>query len=213
MEAKDMPKLKSPFERKEINGDYVVIDEIKEEFGWVFENEDVLAVEKLDGTNVSVIVKDGNIQEVWNRKNYIPVFSKKKNHHYIIKGILNSLRSGYCRKLSNGQYFGELVGPKIQGNPYELSEHLWIPFKTYSWRKLSYHSWGKYPKTFDAISKWFEDGPFSIFYAKKHGLSYSDPKVKLAEGIVFTDPKTGKMAKLRRDMFNWYRGKRHKESE
>jgi hypothetical protein len=205
----DMPKLESPFVRKMVNGDYVVIDEVQEGYEWVFEDDEVMAVEKLDGTNVSVKVKDGKILEAWNREHYVPFYSQNNGHHYIIKGILNSIAKGYTDKLVEGQYFGELVGPKINGNPYNLDRHLWIPFRTYSHRKLTYHSWGKYPKTFEAISKWFKNGPFSIFYAKRHGLSYSDPEVIFAEGIVFTHP-DGRMAKLRRDMFEWYEGKRHK---
>lgn len=212
MEAKDMPKLESPFVREKKDGDYVVIDEINEGYEWVFEDENVKATEKLDGTNVSVLVKDGKILEVWNRKNFIQVFSENKYNHYVIKGILNSLKQGYCRKLSNGQYFGELIGTKIQGNPYNLSNHIWIPFQTYAQRKLYYYSWGKYPKTYESISEWFEEGLFSIFYAKQHNLDYSDPNCRLAEGVVFVHP-SGKMAKLRRDMFPWYKSKKHKERE
>ena len=31
-----------------------------------------------------------------------------------------------------------------------------------------------------------------------------------AEGIVFYNIKTGQICKLRRDMFGWYKGRRHK---
>jgi len=210
IKMKDMAKLESLFIRKMINGDYVVIDEIQEGYEWVFEDDDVMAVEKLDGTNVSVKVIDGKIIEAWNRDAYIPFYPKRKWAHYIIKGILNSISKGYTNKLVDGQYFGELVGPKINSNPYELKQHLWIPFKTYSHRKLTYHSWGKYPKNFASLSQWFQEGPFSIFYAKQHNLSYSDPEVRKAEGIVFTHP-DGRMAKFRRDMFDWYKGGRHKQ--
>jgi hypothetical protein len=33
------------------------------------------------------------------------------------------------------------------------------------------------------------------------------------EGIVFHNIKTGQMAKLRRDQFDWYTGPRHKEEK
>ena len=57
----DMPKLQSPFIRKTINGNYVVTPEIDPEYQWVFDEPAVKAIEKLDGTNVSVIVEDGEI--------------------------------------------------------------------------------------------------------------------------------------------------------
>ena len=45
----DMPKLHSPFVRDHIDGAYVVTDEITEGYDWVFDCEDVVAVEKLNG--------------------------------------------------------------------------------------------------------------------------------------------------------------------
>jgi len=51
----DMPKLLSPFYREEINKNYVCVPKIRDEFRWVF-TEEAIAVEKLDGTNVSVVV-------------------------------------------------------------------------------------------------------------------------------------------------------------
>jgi len=47
MEVKRFPKVKSPFKRQEDeNGDYVVYDEINDGFEWVFENDDVIAVDE-----------------------------------------------------------------------------------------------------------------------------------------------------------------------
>ena len=54
MKINDMPKLYSPFVRKEIKGAYVCINEISEGYEWVFEDESVMAIEKLHGTNVSI---------------------------------------------------------------------------------------------------------------------------------------------------------------
>ena len=39
-----------------------------------------------------------------------------------------------------------------------------------------------------------------------------DPNFAFVEGIVFTH-KDGRMTKLRRDMFDWHTGKKHKEEE
>mgnify|MGYP006292457971 CR=1 FL=1 len=209
LKVKDMPKLHSPFKRERINGEYVVTPQIREGFEWVFENDAVIASEKLDGENVSIIVKKGRIIDVWNRENHIEPFSRNPDHHHALKGLLNSLAKGYIDDLEDGQHFGELVGLNVQGNPYELKEPLWIPLKRIH-DKHSYNSWGKYPKTFETISNWFKTNLISLFYAMNHRLKFSDPQVKLAEGIVFVHP-DGRMAKLRRDMFEWYKGPRHKQ--
>ena len=199
MKIKDMPKLKSPFVREEINGDYVVTNEIAEGYEWVFEDDSTLAIEKLHGTNVSILIQDGIITGVWNRTERIPFFNKCKVH--IIQGILESYKKGYMEFLPDGQHFGELIGPKVNGNPYKLDFNLWIPFESYGQKHLKYKSWGKYPKTFEGISDWFKDlmPLFTLRRGEKDGF---------VEGVVFTHP-DGRLAKLRRDMFSWYQGRRH----
>lgn len=230
----DMPKIHSPFKRKEFiinDGErdkpqdkatpkeiqdadetaYVVYDEINDGYNWVFENDDVMAVEKLHGTNVSVIVEGGNITAVFNRTKRVTPYPSNKTHQYIAKGIMNSINRDYC-ELPDGQWFGELIGPQFHGNPYDLDKHYWIPFKRYAQKHLSYTSWGKYPKTFDAISDWFRDGLFSLLQCRWNGMSPSEASVSngyFCEGIMFTHPDDDRMAKLRRDMFDWYNGRRH----
>jgi hypothetical protein len=203
--AIDMPKLLSPFVRETINGQYVATPKIEPGYEWVFEDPSVHAVEKLHGTNVSIVIEDGTIRSIWNRTERLPFFNKGKQH--IIMGIMESYERGYC-ELEDGQWFGELIGPKVNGNPYGLEKNLWIPFKTYAWEHLSYTSWGKYPKTFEAISEWFKT-LMPLFTLRVHGKEYDKHFV---EGVVFTSS-DGKMAKLRRDMFDWYQGPRHKEEE
>ena len=87
MEIKDMPKLLSPFVREEINGNYIVTDKIAEGYEWVFDDDSVMAVEKLHGTNVSIEIRDGVIVGVWNRTERVPFFNKGKT--FITEGILN----------------------------------------------------------------------------------------------------------------------------
>ena len=69
MIIKDFPKLHSPFIRKEINGEYVVTPEIDPDYKWVFEDAGVQAVEKLHGSNVSIIIQDGKLIKAYNRLN------------------------------------------------------------------------------------------------------------------------------------------------
>jgi len=209
----DFPKIESPFVRKLMpNGDYIVTEEITEGMEWVFNDESVTAIEKLDGTNVSIVVEGGNVTSIWNRTERIPFINKPKKH--IIEGVLNSWERGYCDLLPDGQHFGELIGPKINGNPYKLDVHLWIPFSTFAQNHLKYKSWGKYPKDFATISEWMKD-LMPLYWVMKHGMTKDkDGKYEgYVEGIVFTAI-DGKMAKLRKDMFGWAEEKgipRHKD--
>jgi hypothetical protein len=179
----------------------VVTPEIAKGYEWVFEDESVMAIEKLHGTNVSIVITDGMIKSVWNRTEMLPFFNKSKVH--IIQGLLKSYERGYIDLLEDGQHFGELIGEKVNGNPYKIDGHVWIPFKTYAQEHLRYKSWGKYPKDFQTISSWFKE--LMPLYMMKRGM-----KDGFVEGVVFTHP-DGRMAKLRKDMFDWYTMKRHKE--
>lgn len=206
----DMPKIHSPFKRHENSeGEYVVYDEVNEDYEWVFdEAEKVMAVEKLHGTNVSVVIENGNITAVFNRQNRIPPYTDGKQ--FITKGILNSIKKGYL-DLPDGQYYGELIGPKLHKNPHQVDKHYWIPFQRYAQKHLEYKSYGDHPTDFESISNWFKDGLFSLFHSKWHGTSLDEASVTndvFCEGIMFTHP-DGRMAKLRRDMFEWYDGERH----
>ncbi len=209
---KDMPKLKSPFVRKEIKGQYIVTPEIEEGYEWVFEDESVMAIEKLHGTNVSIQITDGVITGIWNRTERIPFFNKGKG--FIVQGILNSFEKKYMEFMGDGQHFGELIGPKVNGNPYKLTEHIWIPFKTYGQKHLAYTCWGKYPKTFESIREWFKE-LMPLYNLRIHGKIIATngegketEQTQFVEGIVFTHP-DGRMAKLRRDMYDWFEGRRH----
>ena len=192
----DMPKLHSPFVRRKVDGEYIVVNEIEEGYEWVFTDPDVLAVEKLHGTNVSINIQDGVITGVWNRTVRIPFFNRGKE--FIIDGVREAYSRKYTEFLSNGQHFGECIGPKINGNPYKLDKPLWVPFARLQ-TNYSYKSWGKYPKTFEAISEWFKD-LMPLF-----GREYDS---EFVEGVVFTHP-DGRMAKLRKDTFSWFEGRRH----
>lgn len=194
MIIEDMPKLKSLFIRKEINGRFIVTNEIDEDCKWVFEDESVLAVEKLDGTNVSIIIENGKITRIFNRTSEVPFFNTGKRH--LIEAVQNAYERGYCN-FTDGQYFGEVIGPKVQGNPYKLDYHIWLPFDTVVKKNFAYKSWGKYPKTFEAISEWFKD-LMPLYYMSLHKGEQG-----FVEGIVFHHL-DGRMAKLRRDMFDWY---------
>ncbi len=208
MDVHDMPKIESPFVRKEMDGEYLVTPEINPDYAWVLEGkeDEVICMEKLDGTNVSVIIENGAISGIFNRTARIPFFNKGKKH--IVDGLLESHERGYC-ELLDGQHFGELIGPKVNGNPHKIESHLWIPFHTFGKKHLVYKSWHKYPKSYENIRDWFmkpisEGGIFSL-YARMKGIEQKP------EGVVFYNLKTGQRAKLRLDMFDFWKGQRHNE--
>lgn len=205
MKIFDMPKLESPFVRKLIGGNYVVTPEIAPGFEWVFEDPSVLATEKLHGTNVSIIIENGVVTQQYNRTTRVPFINSGRR--FITEGVLEAFERGYVDLLGDGQHFGELIGPGVNSNPYNLNKPIWVPYTTYVQRKLFYNSWGKYPKTYDAISAWFKDGIFSLL-----AKTWKNQNMK-PEGIVFYQPSTDNMAKLRLDMFDWYKGVRHKEEQ
>lgn len=209
--AKDFPKLESPFIRKNIGGLYAVTPEIVEGYGWCLGNDDIEVSEKLDGTDVSIMVENGEITQIWNRLNNVRFFDRTKK--FIMEAVLNSVEKRYLDAFmgNDGQHFGEVVGPKVNGNPYELSEHLWIPFDYYVREHLVYKSWCKYEHTFEVLRSWLfkpveAGGIFSLLYRMRH-----DGKIKKPEGIVFLNTKTSQRAKLRLDMYPEYVGERHKE--
>lgn len=240
------PKVHSPFCRHENDqGEYVVYDEINDGYEWVFEDEDVLAVEKLDGTNCCVRIEptpQGKDIQAFTRFGYQPMQYADpygtRNHQYVVRAVQNSLNRGYLDGLGDGVHYGEVVGPGVGSgldgnNPHDLDERLFIPFQWLA-DKCHYTSWGKYPKTFDSLSYWFEEELFSLFYSRMHGVDLDESSVSngaFCEGIVFVHPdatytdeietqeehtssgmyykSTPHLAKLRRDMFDWYEGERH----
>lgn len=210
MNIQDMPKLECPFKRENVKGQYICVPKLREEFRWILNPEIVIATEKFDGTNVSCVVENGNIKFVLNRTNRIDIW---KGNDWFYKGIKRAIDEGKFKvdMCDDGQYFGELIGPKIQKNTYELKEPLWIPFDYvkehylfkfyYSWLNLQDFSTEEH--TLFAFSNLFKE--LKSIYCRTKGID------KQPEGIVFYNKLTGEMCKLRCDMFDWFNGRRHKD--
>jgi hypothetical protein len=178
----DFPKIRSPFKRVVNERDeYIVTPELEEGFEWIFE-EGVRAVQE----PIDILSKN----------------DKKKS--LFLLGLLHSAERGWLESFVDGPVFGELIGPEINTNLHETPHPLFVPF-SYLYDKCHWKSWinNKYPKTYDSISGWFQNLT-SLFTERML------KKQVLAEGLVLIHP-NGRMAKLRRDMFDWYQGPRHKE--
>jgi len=217
-ELSDFPKLMCPFVREtyEVNDQdwqeygralqlrntsvYLVTPEITPGYEWVFEDKDTNAVEKLNGSNVKILTENGRLTSVYNRKNPIDPLQVMKGKAFLIEGVFMAIQKGYVEQ--DGEQAGELIGPKIQGNPYKLYTHLWYPFEK-AVKHLKYKSFHQHDRTFENWSSWFKDYLFSRFSTKR------GHKDVMAEGVVFYNLKRkdeGRvyMAKLRRDMFDWF---------
>ncbi len=223
----DFPKLYCPYIRQTfpVNKDrfrekgarfglrapevYLAVDQVNPGYEWVFDDPDTFAVEKLNGSNVKIKTEKGRLTALQNRKNIIDPLQILHGKTFIIEGIFRSVGKGYIQE--NGEQAGELIGPKVNANPYKLDFHEWYPFDK-AVKDLRYKSFHDHDRTFANWSAWFKDWLHSRYYAKKkpYGQSQTDSKDKVfAEGVVFYNLKRqneGKTwrAKLRRDMFDWY---------
>lgn len=217
----DFPKIYCPFVRKtfKVNKEdwkkyghalqlrspnvYLVVNEVNPGYEWVFEDPDTIAVEKLDGTNIKIETANGFLITLQNRKTPINPLQIIKGKTFIIEGVFRSIGKGYIKE--DGVQAGELIGPKLQSNPLELDYHEWYPFDR-AIKYLKYRSFHEHDRTFDNWSLWFKDWLHSRLYTKRRK---DKSRNIFAEGVVFYNLKrkaAGKkwMAKLRRDMFDWY---------
>jgi len=93
-----------------------------------------MATEKLDGTNVRCTVRSGTCVRLEKRRN--PSREQKKNgitepwyvdadeqEYSANKYIFEALRNTSFEYTKDGEYSGEAIGPKIQGNPLGLKKH------------------------------------------------------------------------------------------
>lgn len=202
-----MPKLQSPFlrEQVEINGrkHYVVSDQIDPAYLWVFEDPEVFVMEKLDGTNVSVMIEGGNLTEIWNRKNLVgkntvgetgSQWEYTKGFNHVVEAVKNSMD---IMPITNGQHFGECIGLGIQDNPMDIKGKRWVPFNTYGVDNMVYENFEI--KDFNQISDLMRN-----LKSKYYNIEHPELTPEYAEGIIFYRPSTGEMSKLRRDMYDWW---------
>jgi len=219
----DFPKLHCPFIRQTFKVDhkelktlgrqyhlrkdelYLVVDRINPGYEWVFDDPETFAVEKLDGTNIKIKTENGRLVAFMNRKNVIDPLKIISGNTHLIEGLFRAIGKGYVK--ADGEQAGELIGPKVNGNHYQLDLHEWYPFDK-ALTDLRYKSFHEHEKTFDNWSAWFKDWLHSRYFSKIASKKGSSESI-FAEGVVFYNLKRKSenlvwMAKLRRDMFDWY---------
>jgi len=203
------PKLHSPFVREETDGGYYCRPMQQEGHEWVIEDAEAdytVASEKLDGTNCAIRYKGDDIG-IWthmgqNDMNEVRWLSTDRG--MIVDGVLRAWRRGWIQSYADvgDALYGELIGEKIQGNPYDINGHLFVPFD-YLRDKCSYDTYGKYEASYESFKKWFDTGLIPLFYARWHNMEFDEASEHCQpEGIVFYNEKTGDMSKLSYDMWN-----------
>jgi hypothetical protein len=182
-----MQKIPTVFQRNH-DGDRLVRDEVTPGCEWVLAGAGRPTI-KIDGTCCMISggklykrreVKSGQplppdftpigeVDEVTGKRvGWVPVGDGPEDQYH--REALQFLQTGSLAL--EGTY--ELVGPKIQGNPYEMSRHFLIPHGS--------EDFGELPHTFEGLQMFFE--------------------AHVTEGVVWHHP-DGRMAKLKRRDFGF----------
>ncbi|PLS18865.1 hypothetical protein CVD28_00245 [Bacillus sp. M6-12] len=185
----EFEKMFPPFLRDMETG--LCIPQIAEGWEWCFDPTQSYVLEKVDGENTKIVVSNG-VYEVFARnqktKGYVKVELGNPSYKYLMQGVANFIASRK-KTLKDGVYFGEVLGENIQNNPYNLTSHLWYDFRPF---KGGVEAYKDYPKTSN-----FEDWKEWVLSLQ----SLLNPEVE-AEGVIFLNKEDGRMAKLRKDMFD-----------
>jgi hypothetical protein len=183
-----MEKIPTLFERDDR---FRVVDRPRTECAWVFDGEGT-PTEKLDGTNVRLTTRAGQVVRVEKRRNP----SKAQKAQGIVDGwyadtdeygtedtwILVAARNTDVSGWPDGEHACEALGPRIQGNPLALTDHRCVPFN------LEVPSYDDVPRDYDKLRAYLSTLESRL--APGH----------LAEGIVFHHP-DGRRAKIKRKDF------------
>lgn len=183
-----MEKIPTIFERDDR---FHVVDKPRAECEWVFAGAG-RATEKLDGTNARLTVRSGTIVRVEKRRNpskaqkaagivdgwYVDTDEQGSEDKWLREAAANTVVTSW----PDGEHSVEALGPRIQGNPLGLAEHICVPFN------LAVPDYQDAPRTYAELNEWL--GTLESRYAPGH----------LAEGVVFHHP-DGRRAKIKRKDF------------
>jgi hypothetical protein len=183
-----MEKIPTIFDRGD---DFRVLDRPRKGCEWVFAGEG-RATEKLDGTNVRLTVRSGQLVRVEKRRNpsklqkqqgvidgwYVDASEFGKEDKWIMEAAKGTDVSGW----PDGEHSVEALGPNIQGNLLGLDRHFCVPFN------LEIPVYEHAPRSFAGLKDWIEK--LDSLFSPGH----------LAEGIVFHHP-DGRRAKIKRKDF------------
>jgi hypothetical protein len=183
-----MEKIPTIFER---GADFKVLDKRRQGCEWVFAGEG-RATEKLDGSNVRLTVRAGQVVRVEKRRNptktqkergvidgwYVDADEYAKEDKHLFAAVKGTDVEGW----PDGEHSCEALGPNIQGNPLALAKNLCLPFN------LEAPVYENVPRSFDELKAFL--AALDSKFAPGHR----------AEGIVFHHP-DGRRAKIKRKDF------------
>ncbi len=141
----------------------------------------IYATEKLDGTNVRLTVRSHTLVRVEKRNNptkeqksngiiepwYIDAKSTEPSDRWLMEAAQNTDLS----TIDDGEWSGEALGPKIQGNPLNLESHRVVLFSC-----DGVPIFDNVPLSYDALKEWLPKQKSK--YGNNCGI----------EGIVWHDP-------------------------
>lgn len=147
-----------------------IVNEISHEV--LHPDVDWFATEKLDGANVRVTVRSGEMVRLEARRNP----SREQKARGIIQPwyrdadtasrknadvwLWEAARKVNYQGVPDGEWSAEAVGPKIQGNPLNLDEHTLYFFSLIPWRDVLSstinmpHVYGRVPLEFEELYDW-----------------------------------------------------------
>ncbi|WP_214414567.1 hypothetical protein [Sphaerisporangium fuscum] len=183
-----MEKIPTLFERDDR---FHVVDRPRAECAWVFDGEGT-PTEKLDGTNIRLTTRSGLLVRVEKRRNptkaqkgqgivdgwYVDTDDSSAEDKWILAAARNTDVTGW----PDGEHPCEALGPRIQGNPLGLEEHLCVPFN------LHVPAYQDVPRTYAGLRDFLME------------LESRFSPGRPAEGIVFHHP-DGRRAKIKRRDF------------
>lgn len=183
-----MEKIPTLFNR---DSNFKVTPTVRAGCEWVLAGEGT-PTEKLDGTNVRLTTRGGQVVRVEKRRNP----SKAQKQQGIIDGwyvdctedapedrwIFEAARNTEVSAWPDDEHSCEALGPKIQGNPLALEQHTCIPFNR------SAPVLDDVPREFDGLREFLST------------LESKFSPAQVAEGIVFHHP-DGRRAKIKRRDF------------
>ncbi len=184
-----MEKIPTLFDR---GPNFKVIDKVRTGCEWVVEGQG-RATENLDGTNVRLTIRAGQLVRLEKRRNptklqkqagivdgwYVDTIENSKEDKWIVEASNNTAFADW----PDGEHPCEALGPKIQGNSLGLDDSVCVPFD------LEIPVYEDIPRTFESIRDQVMTLPSQ--YSPEH----------LAEGIVFHHP-DGRRAKIKRKDFD-----------
>lgn len=130
-----MNKIKTIFDR-DWQGDRGVIDDLIVPYDKL---RNAKATEKVDGTNIRITMRNKNIVRIEKRKNPTkfqkhlgisdPWYTDIDYNDPCDKYIINAAKDlAWHRDIPDGEWSGEALGPKIQGNPLKLKKYCVLLF-------------------------------------------------------------------------------------